>query len=154
MKAQSKLLIPAKAMHEPRRLVDELRAEKKDATSAGPPWAWAPPARRARCSSSATGMTLSSKLVDAAFPSYEQVIPLGHRPHGDRLAHRPVLDALRAGLLVASDRTSGVKLAGQLVAHAHHQREPRDRRWQRRDRRLAPGPRRHHRLQPQSSPTP
>ncbi|MFO0627164.1 MAG: DNA polymerase III subunit beta [Polyangiales bacterium] len=108
MSGQSKLLIPSKGIHELKRLVDEVRSEKNSGTvqsigmgavsSQGPVFF------------QREGMTLSSKLVDAAFPSYEQVIPTAT----DRTVslNRPAfLDALRAISLVAADRTSGVKLA-------------------------------------------
>jgi DNA polymerase-3 subunit beta len=108
MAGQSKLLIPSKGIHELKRLVDEVRSEKNSGTvqsigmgavsSQGPVFF------------QREGMTLSSKLVDAAFPSYEQVIPTAT----DRTVslNRPAfLDALRAISLVAADRTSGVKLA-------------------------------------------
>ncbi len=109
LKGSSKLLIPSKGIHELKRLVDEARGEKKDgadrptisvgaASSQGPVFF------------QRDGMTLSSKLVDAAFPSYEQVIPTAT----DRtvtVSRAALLEALRAVSLVASDRTSGVKLA-------------------------------------------
>jgi DNA polymerase-3 subunit beta len=108
MAGQSKLLIPSKGIHELKRLVDEVRSEKNSGTvqsigmgavsSQGPVFF------------QREGMTLSSKLVDAAFPSYEQVIPTAT----DRTVslNRPAfLDALKAISLVAADRTSGVKLA-------------------------------------------
>lgn len=109
VKGSSKLLIPSKGVHELKRLVDEARSEKRDGadrpviyigamSSQGPVFF------------QRDGMTLSSKLVDAAFPSYEQVIPTAT----DRTVtvSRPsLLDALRAVSLVAADRTSGVKLA-------------------------------------------
>lgn len=108
MAGQSKLLIPSKGIHELKRLVDEVRSEKNSGTvqsigmgavsSQGPVFF------------QREGMTLSSKLVDAAFPSYEQVIPSG-TDRGARLNRLAFLDALRAVSLVAADRTSGVKLA-------------------------------------------
>lgn len=108
LKARSKLLVPAKAIHELARLVDEVRSEKVTGT----------PQTLAMGAASAQGpvffqrdgFTLSSKLVDASFPSYEQVIPTAT----DRtvtLGRPALLDALRAISLVAADRTSGVKLA-------------------------------------------
>jgi DNA polymerase-3 subunit beta len=53
--------------------------------------------------------TLSIKLVDARFPPYDQVIPKDNDKvvTVDRIA---LLDALRRVALVASDRTSGVKI--------------------------------------------
>lgn len=102
-----KLLIPAKAIHELKRLVDEARAEKKEGhvpaigvgavSSVGPVFF------------QREGMTLSSKLVDAAFPSYEQVIPTATDRRA-RMSRGGLLDALKAVSLVAADRTSGVKL--------------------------------------------
>jgi DNA polymerase-3 subunit beta len=65
-----------------------------------------------------SGATLMSvKLVEAAFPPYEQVIPRGH----DRvvIAPRPeLMEALRRVSLVSQERSLGVKLAldaGKLV---------------------------------------
>lgn len=109
MKAQSKLLIPQKAVHELKRMVDELRAEKKDATSGPLTVGIGAASSQGPVFFQRDGMTLSSKLVDAAFPSYEQVIPSAT----DRTvtaSRTALLDALKAVSLVASDRTSGVKL--------------------------------------------
>ncbi len=111
MKGASKLLIPLKAVHELKRMVDELRAEKKEAGAQGPATIGLGAASsQGPVFFQREGMTLSSKLVDAAFPSYEQVIPSAT----DRTvtaSRTALLDALRAVSLVASDRTSGVKLA-------------------------------------------
>lgn len=100
MNGKATLLIPAKGVQELKRLVDELRAEKKDvagpltvglgaATAEGPVFF-----RR-------EGVTLSCKLVDAAFPHYANIIPTS----SDRtltVARAPFLDALRAMALVGS----------------------------------------------------
>ncbi|MBL8603808.1 MAG: DNA polymerase III subunit beta [Myxococcales bacterium] len=105
----SKLLIPAKAIHELRRLVDEARSEKREdgspamislgaASSQGPVFF------------QRDGMTMSSKLVDAAFPSYEQVIPTS-TDRSVRVSRQALLEALRAVSLVSADRTFGVKLS-------------------------------------------
>ena len=64
----------------------------------------------------------STKLVDASFPSYSQVIPSdrGTRITCDRQQLR---DALSALTIVASDRTSGVKLrlaGGKLYLHSEN----------------------------------
>ena len=111
MKGASKLLIPAKAVHELKRMVDELRAEKKEVGATGPVTIGiGATSSQGPVFFQRDGMTLSSKLVDAAFPSYEQVIPSAT----DRTvtaSRSALLDALRAVSLVASDRTSGVKLA-------------------------------------------
>lgn len=109
VKAGARLLIPGKAIHELRRLVEEARAEKRDdgspatislgaASSQGPVFFHR------------DGMTMSSKLVDAAFPSYEQVIPT-QTDRSVRFSRLALLEALRAVSLVAADRTSGVKLS-------------------------------------------
>lgn len=108
MKGQSKLLIPAKGIHELKRIVDEVRSEKAAGTAQT--LAVGAVSSQGPVFFQREGMTLSSKLVDAAFPSYEQVIPTAT----DRtvtLGRPAFLDALRAISLVAADRTSGVKLA-------------------------------------------
>lgn len=108
MNGQSKLLIPSKGIHELKRIVDEVRGEKS--TGAPQSIGMGAVSSQGPVFFQRDGMTLSSKLVDAAFPSYEQVIPTAT----DRSAamNRPAfLDALRAISLVAADRTSGVKLA-------------------------------------------
>lgn len=108
MSGQSKLLIPSKGIHELKRLVDEVRSEKNSGTAQT--IAMGAVSSQGPVFFQREGMTLSSKLVDAAFPSYEQVIPTAT----DRTVslNRPAfLDALRAISLVAADRTSGVKLA-------------------------------------------
>ena len=111
------LLLPLKAVIELRRLADESRAEAgrdaaKDATANGAPGA-APSVTLTPSGPNAFfevgGATFSVKLVDAQFPSYQQVIP----QQSERTAKIPRLalaDALRAVSLAASDRTGGVKL--------------------------------------------
>lgn len=101
--ATATMLIPLKAVAELRRLSDEARAEK-DAptvtiTQSGP-----------NAFFGIAGMQFSVKLVDAAFPPYQQVIPA----LSDRSLRAPraqLADALRAVSLAASDRTGGVKLS-------------------------------------------
>lgn len=111
MKGSSKLLIPAKGIHELKRMVDEVRADKAERKDAAPATVSVGAASsQGPVFFQREGMTLSSKLVDAAFPSYEQVIPTG-TDRGARMNRLAFLDALRAVSLVASDRTSGVKLA-------------------------------------------
>ena len=68
----------------------------------------------------AGSVLFSSKLVDSAFPSYQQVIPAagGHEARVNRAA---MLDALRTVAVVSTDRASGVRIAfgaegGMLVA--------------------------------------
>lgn len=111
MKGASKLLIPAKGIHEVKRLLDEARAEKAEKKDGGVATiAVGAASSQGPVFFQREGVTLSSKLVDAAFPSYEQVIPTG-TDRGARMNRLAFLDALRAVSLVASDRTSGVKLA-------------------------------------------
>jgi hypothetical protein len=85
----SKLLIPAKAIHELKRLVDEVRAEKNDGTARPLTMGIGAASSQGPVFFQRDGMTLSSKLVDAAFPSYEQVIPTADRPHGALNSRRP-----------------------------------------------------------------
>lgn len=110
------LLIPAKGIHELRRLLDEVKSEKKsgdESTTA----TIAIGKAGSNVFFRREGVTMAIKLVDAAFPAYQQVIP----PSSERVARvsrQALLDALRAVSLVAADRTSGVKLQfskGRLV---------------------------------------
>ncbi len=111
MRGASKLLIPAKSIHEVKRMVDEVRADKAERKEGAPATISVGAASsQGPVFFQREGMTLSSKLVDAAFPSYEQVIPTG-TDRGARMNRLAFLDALRAVSLVAADRTSGVKLA-------------------------------------------
>jgi DNA polymerase-3 subunit beta len=60
---------------------------------------------------------MAVKLVDQAFPAYQQVIPASS-DRTARVSRVALLDALRAVSLVSSDRSSGVKLqfqAGKLT---------------------------------------
>jgi DNA polymerase-3 subunit beta len=102
------MLIPLKAIHELRRLCDEMLAEPR-----------ADGEKKAellitQSGSSAffqgAGMTFSVKLVDAQFPPYSQVIPA----NSDKVVRAPrsaFADALRAVSVAASERTGGVKLS-------------------------------------------
>jgi DNA polymerase III subunit beta len=101
------LLIPAKGIHELKRLLDETKAEKKGEEGA---------AATIGIGQSGSnvffrreGTTMAVKLVDAAFPAYQQVVPQSS-DRTARVARSAFLDALRAVSLVSSDRTSGVKL--------------------------------------------
>lgn len=99
------ILIPQKGIMELRRLLDEIRAEKK-AEGMGT-------VGMGRSGSNLfvqrDGTVIAVKLVDATFPPYSQVIP-GSSERKARVARAELLDALRAVSVVASDRTSGVKL--------------------------------------------
>ncbi len=102
--ASATMLIPLKAIHELRRLCDEMAAdatEKKELliTQSG-----------SSAFFQGAGMTFSVKLVDAQFPPYAQVIPQA----SDKIVRAPRMafaDALRAVSVAASERTGGVKLS-------------------------------------------
>lgn len=108
--ATATMLIPLKAIHELRRLCDEILADHgKDAAKEGKPQL-----QITQSGSSAFfqggGSTFSVKLVDAQFPPYSQVIP----QNSDKQVKVPrsqFADALRAVAIAASERTGGVKLA-------------------------------------------
>jgi DNA polymerase-3 subunit beta len=106
----SKLLIPAKGIHELKRLLDDLRAEKTAGGGAPLTIGVGAASSQGPVFFAREGVLLSSKLVDSAFPSYEQVIPTG-TDRVARLSRLTLLDSLRAVSTVASDRSSGVKLA-------------------------------------------
>jgi DNA polymerase-3 subunit beta len=104
--ASATMLIPLKAIHELRRLCDEMLSEKdKDA-----------PAEMAITQSGSSaffqggGTTFSVKLVDAQFPPYAQVIPQKSEKKV-RVPRLAFADALRAVSVAASERTGGVKLS-------------------------------------------
>jgi DNA polymerase-3 subunit beta len=104
--ASATMLIPLKAIHELRRLCDDMVAEKdKDA-----------PAEISITQSGSSaffqggGTTFSVKLVDAQFPPYSQVIPAKSEKKV-RIPRLAFADALRAVSVAASERTGGVKLS-------------------------------------------
>lgn len=107
------MLIPLKAIHELRRLCDEMMGE--DAGGFFEDGAKKKPALLITQSGSSAffqgaGTTLSVKLVDAQFPPYAQVIPQA----GDKVVRAPraaFAEALRAVSVAASERTGGVKLS-------------------------------------------
>ena len=109
--ASATMLIPLKAIHELRRICDEMLSEppadKGDAKKK-------PELLITQSGSSAffqgAGMTFSVKLVDAQFPPYAQVIPQS----SERVVRAPRIafaDALKAVSVAASERTGGVKLS-------------------------------------------
>jgi DNA polymerase-3 subunit beta len=110
--ASATMLIPLKAIHELRRLCDEMLAE---GAPPGPDGERKKPELLITQSGSSAffqgaGMTFSVKLVDAQFPPYSQVIPQG----ADKIVRAPRVafaDALRAVSVAASERTGGVKLS-------------------------------------------
>ena len=104
--ATATMLIPLKAIHELRRLCDEMAAEApKDGEK--------PQLQITQSGSSAffqAGTTsFSVKLVDAQFPPYAQVIPQ-NADKKIRVPRAAFADALRAVAITASERTGGVKL--------------------------------------------
>jgi DNA polymerase-3 subunit beta len=110
--ASATMLIPLKAIHELRRLCDEMMAEGGVVDADGK--RGKPELLITQSGSSAffqgAGMTFSVKLVDAQFPPYSQVIPQG----ADKIVRAPRVafaDALKAVSVAASERTGGVKLS-------------------------------------------
>ena len=110
--ASATMLIPLKAIHELRRLCDEMMAEGGTVDADGK--RGKPELLITQSGSSAffqgAGMTFSVKLVDAQFPPYSQVIPQG----ADKTVRAPRVafaDALKAVSVAASERTGGVKLS-------------------------------------------
>ncbi|HEU4409243.1 MAG TPA: DNA polymerase III subunit beta [Polyangiaceae bacterium] len=108
------LLLPLKAVVELRRMAEEAGAEA--GKEGGGKDGGAAPSRPVALTASGpnaffevAGALFGVKLVDAQFPSYQQVIP----QQSERSARVPRLafaDALRAVSLAASERTGGVKL--------------------------------------------
>ena len=110
--ASATMLIPLKAIHELRRLADDMMGEAgKDQDK--------PQMQITQSGSSAffqAGTTsFSVKLVDAQFPPYAQVIPQNSEKQ-IRVPRSAFADALKAVAVAASERTGGVKLS--LAKHA------------------------------------
>lgn len=108
--ASATMLIPLKAIHELRRLCDEVMAEHgKEGSKDGQK----PQLQITQSGSSAFfqggGTTFSVKLVDAQFPPYSQVIPANSEKKVN-VPRAAFADALRAVSIAASERTGGVKL--------------------------------------------
>ena len=101
------LLIPGKGIHELKRLLDEARAEKRP--EEGAPSTIGIGQAGSNVFLRREGTLMAVKLVDAAFPAYQQVIPVSS-DRSARVSRMALLDALRAVSLVSSDRSSGVKL--------------------------------------------
>jgi DNA polymerase III subunit beta len=107
--ASATMLIPLKAIHELRRLCDEMLAEGPGAGEKGKPELLITQSGSSAFFQGA-GMTFSVKLVDAQFPPYSQVIPQS----SDKVVRAPRLafaEALKAVSVAASERTGGVKLS-------------------------------------------
>jgi DNA polymerase III subunit beta len=107
--ASATMLIPLKAIHELRRLCDEMMTEGPAAGEKGKPELLITQSGSSAFFQGA-GMTFSVKLVDAQFPPYSQVIPQS----SDKVVRAPrsaFADALKAVSVAASERTGGVKLS-------------------------------------------
>jgi DNA polymerase-3 subunit beta len=100
------ILIPGKGITELRKLLDEIKADKK---ADGDHGSIALGRSGTNVFMHRDGTTLSVKLVDATFPPYSQVIPAASERKA-RASRPELLEALRAVSVVANDRTSGVKL--------------------------------------------
>jgi len=105
--ASSTMLIPLKAIHELRRLCDEMLAEPVEGDKKKPELLITQSGSSAFFQGA--GMTFSVKLVDAQFPPYAQVIPQASEKKV-RVPRASFADALRAVSIAASERTGGVKL--------------------------------------------
>lgn len=110
--ASATMLIPLKAIHELRRLCDEMMADGPTAGADGEKKK--PELLITQSGASAFfqggGTTFSVKLVDAQFPPYSQVIP----QQSDKVVRAPraaLAEALKAVSVAASERTGGVKLS-------------------------------------------
>jgi len=110
--ASATMLIPLKAIHELRRLCDEMIADGGTTNADGEKKK--PELHITQSGASAffqgAGTTFSVKLVDAQFPPYSQVIP----QTTEKVVRAPrsaLADALKAVSVAASERTGGVKLS-------------------------------------------
>lgn len=105
--ASATMLLPLKAIHELRRLCEDLLGERKESSPK-------PQMQITQSGSSAyfhcAGMTFAVRLVDAQFPPYGQVIPQQNEKIV-RVSRTGLSEALRAVSVAASERTGGVKLA-------------------------------------------
>lgn len=105
-KSPMSLLVPAKGIHELKRLLDEAKSEKKDGEN---PATVSIGQAGSNVFLRREGTLMAVKLVEASFPAYQQVIPASS-DRSARVSRGGLLEALRAVSLVSSDRTSGVKL--------------------------------------------
>ena len=102
------MLVPNKGIGELRRLIDDVKAEKKGAEGeAGATIGVATTGGNAFFRGS--DVLLSVKLADEQFPPYSKVIP---QQQSRRVvcARQPLLDSLRRISLVSSDKSGGVRL--------------------------------------------
>jgi DNA polymerase-3 subunit beta len=106
--ASATMLIPLKAIHELRRLCDEMMAEGRTADSDKPQLQITQSGSSAFFQAGTT--SFSVKLVDAQFPPYAQVIPQ-NADKQIRVPRSAFADSLRAVAIAASERTGGVKIS-------------------------------------------
>jgi len=106
--ASATMLIPLKAIHELRRLCEDVMADAPKDQDARPQLQITQSASSAFFQSGNT--TFSVKLVDAQFPPYAQVIPAASE-RKVRAPRAALADAMRAVSIAASERTGGVKLS-------------------------------------------
>ena len=101
------MLVPQKGIAELKRLIDDVRGEKKSGDGQ-------PTIGVATLSGSAffrsQGVALSVKLTDEQFPPYSKVIPQSHQRRVVAL-REALVDSLRRISLVASDKSGGVRLS-------------------------------------------
>ncbi|MEO7110542.1 MAG: DNA polymerase III subunit beta [Polyangiaceae bacterium] len=107
--ASATMLIPLKAIHELRRLCEEVMSEQKDGNTNKEPAQLLITQSGSSAFFQGGGTTFSVKLVDAQFPPYSQVIPQ-NSDKKVKVPRAPFADALRAVSIAASERTGGVKL--------------------------------------------
>jgi DNA polymerase III subunit beta len=111
--ASATMLIPLKAIHELRRLCEDV-ATAKDIDANEAQRALKPQLQITQSASSAFfqsgGTMFSVKLVDAQFPPYAQVIPQNAEKKV-RAPRAALTDAMRAVSIAASERTGGIKLS-------------------------------------------
>jgi DNA polymerase III subunit beta len=107
--ASATMLIPLKAIHELRRLCEEVLSEQKDGNTNKEPAQLLITQSGSSAFFQGGGTTFSVKLVDAQFPPYSQVIPQNSDKRV-KVPRAPFADALRAVSIAASERTGGVKL--------------------------------------------
>jgi DNA polymerase-3 subunit beta len=106
--ASATMLIPLKAIHELRRLCDEMLSDGSGEAGKNPELLITQSGASAFFQGA--GTTFSVKLVDAQFPPYSQVIPQTTEKTV-RAPRGALADALKAVSVAASERTGGVKLS-------------------------------------------
>jgi len=103
------LLLPLKAVTELRRLAEEIKSEATKENASAPVTSVTLISSGTNAFFQVGDALFSVKLVDAQFPSYQQVIP-EKLDQTARLSRSVFADALRAVSLASNDRTGGVRL--------------------------------------------